>query len=474
MSERSERADIAVRLSFPAGFMWGVATSSHQIEGSPGTRREDVWDRFSRRPGAIMDGTVAGDACDHLRRMAGDVAMMAGLGVRAYRFSISWARVAADGGWRATAAGLEPYRRLVGLLGEAGISASATLYHWDHPQALEDAGGWRNRDMASWFAEYTAGVADALAGSVAQWATLNEPWCTAFLGHAAGEHAPGRQAPAEAATVAHHLLLGHGLAVDALRAAGAASVGIALNPAPVLGDGSVDAPTLRRIDGTLNRLFLDPVLLGRYPTDVVDDLAAFAAPGLPIRDGDEAVIARPIDWLGVNYYNDHTFTLADPDPEGDLVATPHRPSPHVTAPEARPAHWDGEITGQHWPITPGGFERLLVRLRDDYGEALPPLFVTENGAAFDDPVVDGVCRDDRRIRYLDAHLRSVRQAIAAGVDVRGFYAWSLFDNFEWAWGFAQRFGLVHVDFETQVRTPKASAHWYADICRTNALNAPVR
>ena len=459
-------------LQFPEGFVWGVATSSHQIEGSPQARREDVWDRFSRIPGAILDGTVAGDACDHLRRMADDVALMAELGVRAYRFSISWARVAGDGGWRATPAGLEPYRRLAGLLADAGISASATLFHWDHPQELEDAGGWRNRDMAAWFAEYAADVGDALGGYVGQWATLNEPWCVAFLGHAAGEHAPGRQAPAEAAAAAHHLLLGHGLAVDALRAAGAASVGIVLNPAPVEGDGTVDALTLRRIDGTLNRMFLDPLLLARYPADVVDDLAAFAAPGLPIRDGDEAIIARPIDWLGVNYYNDHRFGLTATDAAGDLGATPGLPSPHVTAPDARPARWDGDVTGQQWPITPDGLERLLVRLRDDYGGALPPLFVTENGAAFDDPVVDGVCHDPRRIGYLDAHLRAMRRAIAAGVDVRGYFAWSLFDNFEWAWGFAQRFGLVHVDFDTQVRTPKSSAWWYGDVCRTNLL-APL-
>ena len=311
-------------------------------------------------------------------------------------------------------------------------------------------------------------------GYVGQWATLNEPWCAAFLGHAAGEHAPGHQVPAEAAAAVHHLLLGHGRAVEALRAAGAASVGIVLNPAPVHGDGTVDALTLRRIDGTLNRVFLDPLLLGHYPTDVVDDLAAFAAPGLPIRDGDEAIIGRPIDWLGVNYYNDHCFTLAAADPDGDLVAVARPPSPHVTAADARPAQWDGDVTGQHWPITPAGLEHLLVRLRDDYGSALPALFVTENGAAFDDPVVDGFCDDARRIRYLDAHLRSMRRAIAGGVDVRGYYAWSLFDNFEWAWGFAQRFGLVHVDFATQVRTPKASAWWYSDICRTNVLAPAFR
>ena len=456
-------------LQFPPGFLWGAATSSHQIEGSPLERREDVWDRFSRTPGAIADGTVAGDACDHLRLMTDDVALMAELGLHSYRFSISWARVAGEGGWRATSAGLDPYRRLVDLLGEAGITASATLFHWDHPQELEELGGWRERDMAFRFAEYAADVADALAVGVASWATLNEPWCVAFLGHADGEHAPGRQVPAEAAAVVHHLLLGHGLAVDALRAAGAASVGVVLNPAPVLGDGSIDELTLRRIDGTLNRVWLDPLLLGRYPADVVEDLAAFAAPGLPIRDGDEALIARPIDWLGVNYYNDHRFTLDAPDEVGDLVATVHRPTPHITAPEARPAHWDGEVTGQRWPITPDGFERLLVRLGDDYGTALPPLYITENGAAYDDPIVDGVCHDERRIHYLDAHLRAMRRAIVAGVDVRGYYAWSLFDNFEWAWGFAQRFGLVHVDFETKVRTPRSSAWWYSDICRTNLL-----
>lgn len=460
------------QVRFPDGFLWGAATSSHQIEGGRADRREDSWDRFSIRPGAIVGGDVAGDGCDHLRLMADDVALMQDLGIHAYRFSISWARAAADGGWRATPRGLDPYRRLIDLLGSAGIAASATLYHWDHPQELEDAGGWRNRDSASWFAEYAADVVGELGDGVAQWATLNEPWCVAFLGHAAGEHAPGIIDPAAAVAVVHHLLLAHGLAVEALRAAGAGNVGVVLNPAPVVGVAGADPDVLRRIDGTINRLFLDPLLRGRYPDDVLADLGPWAP---AIREGDLTVIARPIDWLGVNYYNDHTFTgeavatsgSAAPTADGSL-----RPSPHITAPDACPARPVGDVTGQQWPITPGGLTHLLVRLAADYGDALPPIHIAENGAAYDDPVIDGRCIDTRRIAYLDAHLRALADAIAAGVDVRGYYAWSLFDNFEWAWGFSQRFGLVHVDFATQVRTPRASAHWYADICRTNTLPPP--
>jgi len=442
-------------LVFPPGFSWGAATSSHQVDGGRAGRLEDSWDRFSTRPGAIRGADTAVVACDHLRLMDDDVRMMRDLGLGAYRFSVSWARAEGPDG-------LEPYRRLVDLLARHGIDAMATLYHWDHPQVVEDAGGWRTRATAERFAAYAAGVVAALGDGVRWWCTLNEPWCVAFLGHASGEHAPGRRDAAEAVAAAHHQLLGHGLAVQALRAAGAGNLGLALNPAPVHGDGSITPDEVRRIDGTLNRLFLDPVLTGRYPADVLDDLARAGIDTSCIPDGDQRIVAQPIDWLGVNYYHDHTYGRATaPGANGS-------PSPHVTAPGVAPvdhARQGAEVTDLGWPLTPDGLEQLLVRLRDDYGETLPPILITENGAAYDDPVVDGRCDDVRRVRYLDAHVAAVHRAIERGVDVRGYLAWSLMDNFEWAHGLRQRFGLVHVDFDTLVRTPRASAAWFRERAR---------
>ena len=295
---------------------------------------------------------------------------------------------------------------------------------------------------------------------VRRWATFNEPWCYAYLGHASGEHAPGWRDPAAAVAVAHHQLVAHGLAMQAMRATRSGlDLGIVVNPAPVHLDEATDPDVARRIDGTLNRWFIDPVLVGRYPADVLDDMGEWAS---VVLDGDEAVIGQPLDWLGVNYYNDHFYGVAE---DG---TTPSR-TPHVTAPEAWPLIPARPRTGIGWPVTPDGFGGFLRRLRRDYGDALVPVYVTENGAAYEEPVVGGRVDDARRIDYYDAHIRALHDALAAGVPVRGYFAWSLLDNFEWAFGYSQRFGIVHVDFETLERIPKASAHWYAELCRTGTI-----
>ncbi len=445
---------------FPPSFEWGVATSSFQIEGDRAGRGETVWDVFCQRPGAILDGSNGDVACDHLRLMTDDVALMVDLGVQSYRFSFAWARVLPEGVGTPSRPGLDQYARLIDLLLEHGITPVPTLFHWDLPRALETRGGFRSRDSAQWFADYAAMMVREFGDRVTRWATHNEPWCYSFLGHAAGVHAPGMTDPDAAVSVSHHLLLGHGLALQAMRAERDLSLGIVINPAPVHGDDRLGADGVRRIDGTLNRWFLDPVITGRYPADVLVDMGDWAS---CVLDGDEAIIGQQLDWLGINYYNDH-FDSAVGDGEVEMPA-PTSPSPHVTAPLSRPRVVEMPMTDIGWPITPLGFRDMLVGFRDTYGDKLPPIYITENGAAFSDGVVDGVCDDQRRVAYLDSHVAAVGEAIEAGVDIRGYFAWSLLDNFEWAFGYDQRFGIVHVDYDTQVRTPKASARRYAEIIR---------
>ncbi len=421
-----------------------------------------MWDTFSRKPGSIRNGDTADVACDHIRLMADDVKLMADLGVSSYRFSFSWPRVMPAGDGAPARSGLDQYNTLVELLLEHGIEPVPTLFHWDLPQALEDRGGFRNRDIVSWFVDYATVMANEFGDRIHRWATLNEPWCFAYLGHASGEHAPGLRDPASAVVVAHHQLLAHGHAVQAMRASRhgqTMSIGTVLNPAPVNVDESLGVDDARRIDGTLNRWFLDGLLLGKYPLDVLQDLGSMAR---CVHDGDEAIVGQHLDWLGINYYNDHFYTSRSP-------AAHRKPSPHVTAPLSSPAPMHRPVTDMNWPLTPLGFESLLVRLRDEYGDKLPPVYITENGAAYTDDFTDDGVDDVRRVDYHDSHLRAVASAIAKGVDIRGYFAWSLLDNFEWAHGFAQRFGLIHVDYDTQVRTPKASAHWYARVCRENQL-----
>ncbi|MEU1887069.1 GH1 family beta-glucosidase [Micromonospora sp. WMMD987] len=426
---------------FPAGFRWGVSTSAYQIEGGATAdgRGPSIWDTFAHTPGRIADGSTGDVACDHYHRHREDVALLAGLGVSAYRFSIAWPRVRPGGTGPVNTAGLDFYDRLVDDLLAVGIDPVATLFHWDLPQPLEDAGGWLNRDTAAHFAEYAALTAARLGDRVKLWITLNEPFIHLSLGHGTGEHAPGRTLLFDSLPAAHHQLLGHGLAVAALRAHSSAPVAIANNYSPVVrhGDTDADRAAATAYDDLHNHLFTDP-LLGRGYPDGLD-------PGV-VHDGDLAVIAAPLDVLGVNYYN----------PTGVRAPEEGSPVPFTLVPlEGYPR------TAFDWPVVPDGLRDLLVGLRDRYGDALPTIQVTEGGCAWDDvPDPDGRVHDPDRIAYLDGHLRAVRTAIDEGVDVTGYFVWSLLDNWEWAEGFTKRFGLVHVDFATGTRTPKSSYAWY--------------
>jgi beta-glucosidase len=454
---------------FPARFLWGAATSAHQIEGGFDLdgRGPSIWDTFAAAGHAR--GDTGAMACDHRRRMAADAALMAELGLGAYRFSVAWPRVQPDGRGAISQSGLDFYRQLVDELLSHGIEPVVTLYHWDLPQALEDAGGWTARATAEHFSAYTEAVAGALGDRVRRWTTINEPWCAAMLGYGAGIHAPGRTEPAAAVAAAHHVLLAHGLAIDVLRehiSAPGAEIGISLNPYPVLpsvaepSDADLDA--VRRIDGIANRLWYDAVLLGRYPADVLDDFAAVSDLA-HIRDGDLDQIARPIDALGVNYYRCYHVRHA---PRASASPSPWPGSPDVAIAEAATTP-----TSNGWAVEPEGLYDALVRLASDYDP--PLLYVHESGGAFPDHMCsDGTVDDHDRLTYLDAHIRAAHDALAAHVDLRGFFVWSLFDNFEWAEGYSQRFGIVHVDFATQKRTPKASALWYRDVMAANGLNGP--
>ncbi|MFJ6168710.1 GH1 family beta-glucosidase [Micromonospora orduensis] len=431
---------------FPAGFRWGVSTSAHQIEGAATAdgRLPSIWDTFAHSPGRIGDGSSGAVACDHYHRYAEDVALMAGLGVSAYRFSIAWPRVQPTGAGPVNAAGLDFYDRLVDELLAAGVDPVATLYHWDLPQPLEDAGGWLNRDTAARFAEYADLAAARLGDRVRLWITLNEPFVHMSMGYGMGVHAPGRMLLFDAFGVAHHQLLGHGLAVAALRARTTSPVAIANNYSPVrvLGDSDADRAAGDAYGTLHNRLFTDPLLGRGYP-----DLPGLD-PGL-VHPGDLDTIAAPIDVLGVNYYN----------PTGVRAAEEGSPLPFDLVP------LDGyPRTAFDWPVAPDGLRELLGWLHDTYGDALPPIEITESGCAYDDvPDADGQVVDPERIAYLDGHLRAVRAAIDDGVDVRGYFVWSLLDNWEWAEGFTKRFGLVHVDYATQRRTPKSSYTWLRDV-----------
>jgi len=450
------------RIELPAGFELGVATASYQIEGAvnEGGRGPSIWDTFSHTPGRVAGGDTGDVACDHYHRYAQDVALMGDLGVDSYRFSVAWPRIQPDGRGVANADGLAFYDRLVDALLEQGIAPAVTLYHWDLPQALEDRGGWRSRDTAQRFADYAALVHDHLGDRVQRWITLNEPWCSSFLGYASGRHAPGAQEGEGALAAAHHLLLGHGLAVAALRADGreGQQVGITLNLQPFTAatDSPQDVAASERALLRANLLFTDPVLEGRYP-----ELAAETYGGLTdfgyLHDGDLATIAAPLDFLGVNYYfpakveaaphvqNDPALRTADDLGTRDVIGP------------------DEELTAMGWPVEPAGLTRLLEWLRDTY-PGLPPIYITENGRACDDVVdADGQVDDPDRVRYLDGHLRAVVDAIDSGVDVGGYYCWSLMDNFEWAEGYGKRFGLVHIDYATQQRTPKASFGWFRSL-----------
>ncbi|MFR9721856.1 GH1 family beta-glucosidase [Streptomyces sp. MS19] len=446
---------------FPEGFFFGAATAAYQIEGAA---REDgrgpsIWDTYCAEPGRVAGGSSGDVACDHYHRYREDVALLSGLGVDSYRFSVAWPRVQPTGAGAPEPRGLDFYDRLVDELLAAGITPAATLYHWDLPQALEDRGGWRVRETAERFAEYAGHVAARLGDRVPRWITLNEPFCTAFVGHAIGRHAPGTREGAAALAVAHHLLLGHGLATRVLRETTDGEIGITLNPDRLLpATGSpADRAATDRAETLHNRVFLDPLFAGHYPDNEADTWGGLAADPAWRHDGDLDVIGTPLDFAGVNYYRPITIADAphtDPDP-----AT--RTAVDIRATET----WRDDVrhTAMGWPVVPSTFTDLLTDLTRRY-PAMPPLVITENGSAEDDTVAaDGQVHDTDRVAYLHGHLHALADALAQGVDVRGYYVWSLLDNFEWAFGYDKRFGIVRVDYDTQERLPKDSYRWFRDL-----------
>jgi beta-glucosidase len=434
---------------FPEDFVWGAATSAYQIEGAAGEggRGPSVWDTFTRTPGKVRGGDTGDVASGHYHLLDDDLDLMASLALRSYRFSLSWPRVLPTGSGQVNQAGLDFYRRLVDGLRERGIRPMATLFHWDLPQALQDKGGWENRDCARWFADYAEVVYDAL--DIRDWLTINEPKTVVEAGYQMGIHAPGVTDPARSFVVLHHLHLAHGLAVQALRAAHPGRrIGPALNLTPVYpADGTAAAREQARFhDGLENRIYLDPIFNGRYPADTLAWIAARSPMPERIMEGDLATISEPIDLLGVQYYNPKYV-----DGTGERV-------------------FRHPVSQAPWlEIYPEGLFDLLVRLKRDYREV--PLVITENGLpTLDEPGDDGRVHDTGRLDYYRGHLAALHRAMGEGVRVEGYHAWSLLDNFEWAEGYSQRFGLVHVDYATQRRTPKDSALWYRDVIRRGRLD----
>ncbi|CAN5166063.1 GH1 family beta-glucosidase [soil metagenome] len=456
--------------AWPSGFIWGAATAAAQIEGAAHLdgKLDSIWDHFARTPGNIAGGDTPDPAVDHYHRMPEDVALMAELGLDSYRFSVSWARVKPGDG-EPNQKGLAFYDHLVDELLEAGILPWLTLYHWDLPQAVEETGGWANRDTATRFVEYAQVVHDALGDRVSHWTTFNEPFCSSFIGYASGEHAPGRQEPRAALAALHHQHLAHGLAVRELRAASPhLQLGITLNLTNAVPNDPTDAADLdaaRRIDALWNRAFLEPLLVGSYPADFLDDVAAHDFEAL-IEPGDLSAISQPLDFLGVNHYHDDNVsghplpagTPASLTPTDKATSSPFVGSEHVTFPSRGLPR-----TAMGWEVHPKGLHTLLVRLGREY-PLLPPLYVTENGSAYDDVVApDGAVHDVDRVAYLEAHVDAVADALEDGADVRGYFAWSLLDNFEWAWGYEKRFGIIRVDYETQQRIVKDSGRALARV-----------
>ncbi|ONI66847.1 beta-glucosidase [Kribbella sp. ALI-6-A] len=436
---------------FGPDFRWGVSTSAYQIEGAATEdgRGPSVWDTFCAEPGRVLGGDTGAVACDHYHRYAEDVALLRGLGVDTYRFSFSWPRIQPSGRGAVNAEGIGFYDRLVDELLAAGIQPAPTLFHWDTPQPLEDAGGWLQRDIADRFADYAAVLAERFADRVPLWMTINEPVVLTMMGYAVGAHAPGRQLGFEALPVAHHQLLAHGRAVQALRAGGARSIGLASNHGPVwpASDSVDDQEAAALYDTLVNWLFADPVLLGSYPAGFAETM-----PG-PVAE-DLAIISAPLDFFGINHYA--PTLVGAPSGNADVTATDGIPLPPGLPFEPRKLTGYPE-TDFGWPVVPEAFTEILQTFRTRYSDRLPPLYITENGCS-----VAGV-DDQRRIDYLDGYLRALKAAIDDGIDVRGYFQWTLLDNFEWAAGYSQRFGLVDVDFETQRRTPKASFAWYRDV-----------
>jgi beta-glucosidase len=442
---------MAESVTFPGGWVWGAATAAYQIEGAvrEGGRGVSIWDTFSHTPGKIANGDTGDVACDHFHRYPEDVALMRELGLGGYRFSIAWPRIFPTGSGRPNAEGLDFYRRLIDELHAAGIAPYVTLYHWDLPRALQDRGGWGNRDTALRFGEYAHTVISALGSGVQHWFTINEPWVAAFLGHWMGDHAPGARDLRLALLAAHNLLLAHGEGMSALRSEmrSGDEAGIALNLAPCqpAGDSNADLEAAERGDGFMNRWFLDALYRGQYPEDMVR-LYGDAMP--EIAPGDMDLIAQPTDVLGVNYYT------------RSLLAYDARALPLQTRRVVPP---DAPITAMGWEVYPEGLYQVLTRVHADYGPSR--MLVTENGAAYDDVVVDGYVDDADRESFLREHLLQAYRAVEEGVPLGGYFVWSLLDNFEWAWGYGKRFGVIYVDYATQERIVKRSGRWYAEVTR---------
>jgi beta-glucosidase len=444
--------------TFPDGFIWGAATASYQIEGAHDEdgRSPSIWDTFARTPGKVLGGDTGDVACDHYHRYAEDVALMSELGLDAYRFSVAWPRVIPTGTGAVNRAGLDFYSRLVDRLLEHGIRPVVTLYHWDLPQSLDDRGGWLNRESAQWFADYSAAVVGVLGDRVSHWTTLNEPWCSSVLSYAIGAHAPGHQDPLEAMVAAHHLMLAHGTAVPVIREhCPGAEVSITLNPSQVWGpeDGDErDADAVRRTDNALNGLFFGPIFHGAYPDGFLDDTAHLTDHAF-VRNGDLSTMSAPLDNLGVNNYfptrvraarKGEESTNRMPGCAGVVETDPHPP-----------------LTDMGWEMSPESHRLILERSARESGL---PIYITENGSAWPDTVSeDGEVHDPERVSYLHRHLEAVADTIENGVDIRGYFAWSLLDNFEWAYGYEKRFGIVHVDYDTLERTVKDSGREYARI-----------
>jgi len=440
---------------FPDGFLWGTATSAYQIEGSPlaDGAGPSIWQRFSRTPGKMTNGDTGDVACDHYNRYREDVAIMRDLGCNAYRFSISWSRILPEGTGRVNPKGLDFYKRLTDELLRAGIKPMATLYHWDLPQALDDRGGWLNRDVAEWFAEYASVACRALDDRVEFWATLNEPWVVVDGGYLHGALAPGHSIVGEAPLASHNLLRAHARAMEAYRAFGKHQIGIVLNLEPKYPHSADDADlaALQRADAYINRQYMDPIFFGEYPPEL-PEMFGDSWPELPAKDLE--LIRQPIDFLGINYYK--------------RAVTANDPKAHVQ--RARETRQPGAIyTEVGWEVFPQGLTDLLVWVRERYGSM--PIYITENGSAFYDPptAIGEVVEDPLREHYLKLHLAALQDAIAQGVDVRGYFAWSLLDNLEWSHGFTKRFGIVHVDFSTQKRTLKRTALTYKEVIAKNGL-----
>ncbi|NDK68010.1 beta-glucosidase [Rhodococcus qingshengii] len=441
---------------FPTSFVWGTATAAYQIEGAVAEdgRGPSIWDEFCDRPGVVVGGDTGTVAADHYHRWESDIELMNQLGLDAYRLSLSWSRILPTGSGAVNAKGLDFYDRLIDRLCSAGITPAVTLFHWDLPLALQEQGGWMNRDTSYRLGEYAQVVGERLSDRVGMWMPLNEPVVHTLYGHALGVHAPGLALGFEAFQAAHHQLLGHGLAVEALRATGCTNIGIASNHAPVraASDSPEDVMAADIYDHVVNWMFADPVLVGKYPADEFAQLLSG-----PV-DEDLKIIGAPLDWYGINYY-EPTMIAAPVEGQGtEGVLEVDLPPGLPFAPVAITGY---PTTDFGWPIVPEGLGEILRTFHARFGDALPPIYITESGCSFHDaPDAAGVVDDEARIDYHDAHLRALRSAMDDGVDVRGYFVWSLLDNFEWAAGYKERFGLVHVDFDTQKRTPKTSFEWY--------------